>query len=130
MQANRSRDTGPELLLRRALHRRGYRYFVHRQPIDGLRRTADLLFPASKVAVFIDGCFWHGCPEHHTESRVNTKFWSEKVRGNRERDRDTDSRLQAAGWTVIRIWEHVPVEEAIQLVETALGNRHRVAAKE
>lgn len=120
MQANRSKDTGPELALRRALHRRGHRYFVHRPPIKGMRRTADLLFPRAKVVVFVDGCFWHGCPDHHTASRANAEFWAEKVRKNRERDQDTDRRLREAGWTVLRIWEHVPVSEAVQLVERAV----------
>lgn len=101
------RDTGPELALRRVLHRRGLRYFVHRRPLPELRRQADVVFPTSKVAVFVDGCFWHGCPDHGRRvHRTNGWYWPEKIRGNVERDRDTDARLSAAGWTVVRVWEH------------------------
>lgn len=106
MQSNKSRDTGPELRLRSELHRRGLRYFVDRAPIKGVRRRADIVFPRKKVAVFVDGCFWHGCPEHHTLSKTNSEYWAAKVATNRTRDRDTDRRLDEAGWTVVRIWEH------------------------
>lgn len=106
MQANRGRDTKPELALRRELHRRGLRYFVDRRPLPGLNRRADIVFPKLKIAIFVDGCFWHGCPEHHTTSASNTTFWSEKLERNRERDRETTARLEGAGWQVIRAWEH------------------------
>src|SRR5829696_7027401 len=89
MRANRGRDTGPELALRRALHARGLRYFVNRRPVSSLRRTADLVFPRVKVAVFVDGCFWHGCPKHHTPAKTNSDFWANKVERNRERDAET-----------------------------------------
>ena len=106
MRANRGRDTGPELAVRRALHAMGLRYRVdHPLPFDR-RRRADIAFTRAKVAVFIDGCFWHGCPEHGTTPRTNSRFWSEKIERNRARDADTTERLSAAGWTVMRFWEH------------------------
>jgi DNA mismatch endonuclease (patch repair protein) len=120
MRANRSRDTSVEIALRRELHRRGLRYFVHRQPLPGLRRTADLVFPRARVAVFVDGCFWHGCPEHHTVAKTNAGFWAEKVERNRKRDRETDTRLRNAGWTVVRLWEHTGVREASDRVSEVL----------
>lgn len=95
----------------------GLRYFVNRRPVKTLRRTADVVFPRLTVAVFIDGCFWHGCPEHHTASRTNPEYWAAKVQQNRTRDAETDERLKAAGWTVIRLWEHVPVSVAADIVE-------------
>ncbi|WP_338597167.1 very short patch repair endonuclease [Saccharopolyspora sp. SCSIO 74807] len=106
MQANKGRDTKPELALRRAVHALGLRYRVSMRPLPAIRRTADLSFSRVKVAVFMDGCFWHGCPEHHTQSATNSEFWAEKVRRNRERDRETDRLLLEAGWSVLRIWEH------------------------
>lgn len=112
MQANTGRDTKPELELRRAVHAMGLRYYVNRRPIRAVRRTADLVFPRLRVAVFLDGCFWHGCPEHHTVAKTNATFWADKVANNRRRDVDTNTRLAAAGWTVVRVWEHEPVDRA------------------
>jgi DNA mismatch endonuclease, patch repair protein len=107
------RDTGPELALRRELHRLGLRYYVHRRPLAGLRREADVVFPRAKVAVFVDGCFWHGCPDHgRRQHRTNAWYWPEKIERNRERDRDTDAKLLTAGWIPIRVWEHQPAPEA------------------
>src|SRR5690348_16964701 len=106
MRANRGRDTGPELALRRALHSRGLRYFVNRRPVKTIRRTADIVFPGARVAVFVDGCFWHGCPDHHTAAKANADFWAAKVLGNRARDAETDRLLTDSGWTVLRVWEH------------------------
>lgn len=117
MQSNKSRDTKPELALRSAVHALGLRYRVSAKPLAGLRRTADLVFPRAKVAVFLDGCFWHGCPEHHTVATANATFWVEKVEGNRTRDRDTDGRLTAAGWDVVRVWEHEDPRVAALRVE-------------
>ncbi|MBS4103920.1 very short patch repair endonuclease [Tsukamurella paurometabola] len=107
MRSNRRRDTRPEVALRQEVHRLGLRYFVDRAPLRDLaRRRADLVFPRLKVAVYLDGCFWHGCPEHHTVSKTNAEFWATKVEKNRARDEDTNRRLEDAGWTVIRVWEH------------------------
>jgi DNA mismatch endonuclease (patch repair protein) len=127
MQANRSRDTGPELSLRRELHRQGYRYLVNRAPVHGLRRTADLVFPRAKVAVFVDGCFWHGCPQHHTKSKTNAPYWAAKVEQNRARDRDTDSRLESSGWRVVRLWEHEATDAAVRAVIVALDQAREPA---
>nr|WP_238526501.1 very short patch repair endonuclease [Gordonia neofelifaecis] len=120
MKSNRSRDTGPELRLRSELHRRGLRYFVDRAPIKGVRRRADVVFPRKKIAVFVDGCFWHGCPEHFTVAKTNAEYWAAKVEANRARDRDTDRLLIDAGWTVLRVWEHEDVEGAADRIVRAI----------
>lgn len=86
------------------------------------RRTIDIAFTRARVAVFVDGCFWHCCPVHATWPGANSVWWAEKLRRNVERDRETDELLMTAGWSVVRVWEHVPVEEAVEVVETALGN--------
>ncbi|ADI08891.1 hypothetical protein SBI_05771 [Streptomyces bingchenggensis BCW-1] len=106
MQAIRSRDTKPEWLIRRLVHAQGLRYRVSAKPLPDLRRTADMVFRPAKVAVFIDGCYWHGCPEHYVPPKTNPGYWSGKVAKNIARDRDTDQRLTEAGWTVLRFWEH------------------------
>ena len=120
MQATRRRDTAPELALRRELHRRGRRYFVDRAPLVGIRRRADLVFPRPHVAVYVDGCFWHSCPQHATVPKNNAAWWQEKLAANVARDRDTNHRLHEAGWVVVRIWEHQSAPEAAHLVESAL----------
>ena len=112
MRANKGRDTKPELRIRSAVHALGMRYHVNARPLPQLRRTADLLFTKARIAVFVDGCFWHGCPEHHSVSKTNADYWAEKVRTNRLRDAATDQALREAGWSVVRIWEHEPVESA------------------
>src|SRR5262249_36199559 len=106
MQLQRTRDTEPELAVRRVLHAMGPRYRVRRPPIAGLRRRADICFGPARVAVYIDGCFWHGCLEHgNPRPTSNGWYWPDKIAGNRARDQDTDRRLSAAGWAVIRAWE-------------------------
>jgi DNA mismatch endonuclease (patch repair protein) len=112
MRSNRSRDTKPELALRSEVHRLGLRYRVDVRPIPSLRRTGDLVFPRARVVVFLDGCFWHGCPEHHTVAKTNAEFWAAKVRGNRERDLATTRQLEDAGWCVVRVWEHESPRDA------------------
>ncbi|MBV1947902.1 very short patch repair endonuclease [Streptomyces sp. BV129] len=112
MQAIRSRDTKPERLVRRLVHAKGLRYRVAARPLPDLRRSADMVFRPTKVAVFIDGCYWHGCPVHFVSPKTNPGYWSEKVARNIARDRDTDRQLQDAGWLVLRFWEHTPAEEA------------------
>jgi DNA mismatch endonuclease (patch repair protein) len=120
MRANKGRDTRPELAVRSAAHSLGLRYRVGVSPLTGLRRTADLVFPRAKVAVFVDGCFWHGCPEHHRPATRNAEFWTAKIEGNIARDADTDAQLRQAGWTVIRIWEHEPPAEAAGKISSAV----------
>ncbi|MDV6274471.1 very short patch repair endonuclease [Rhodococcus erythropolis] len=120
MSAQRRRDTKPEIAIRRELHRRGLRYFVDRAPVKGVRRRADLVFPRRKVAVFVDGCFWHSCPQHATFPKNNAQWWTDKLAANVVRDRDTDARLAEQGWTVIRIWEHEDPLVAAERVQKAL----------
>jgi len=106
MRSNRGRDTSPELEIRRRLHSRGFRYRVSFRPIANIRRTADIVFTRQRVAVYIDGCFWHGCSEHYQAPVANGAFWAQKIATNTSRDRDTDSRLAAEGWRPLRFWEH------------------------
>ncbi|WP_329106861.1 very short patch repair endonuclease [Micromonospora sp. NBC_01699] len=125
MRANKARDTGPELRLRSLLHKRGLRYRVNAKPLPSLRRTADVVFPAARIAIFVDGCYWHGCPEHYRPAHANGGFWREKIDGNRARDRETDQLLADADWTVIRIWEHEdPTEAANRVEEVVRGEGH------
>ncbi|MBB4687363.1 DNA mismatch endonuclease (patch repair protein) [Amycolatopsis jiangsuensis] len=123
MSKQKSRNTGIEVALRKVLHAAGLRYRVHRRPITGVRREADLVFGPARVAVFVDGCFWHGCPEHVTWPKNNADFWRTKIETNRRRDADTDLRLQAAGWQTVRIWEHETSEEAAARVVAAVRER-------
>ena len=125
MQSNKGRDTQPELALRSAAHALGLRYRVSVRPLRELRRTADLVFTKAKVAVFLDGCFWHGCPDRHTVAATNASFWAEKVESTRSRDRETDRRLADAGWTSIRVWEHEDPVEAAQRIHAVVRGRGR-----
>lgn len=107
MKSNRRRDTSPELAVRRLVHAAGLRYRVDFSPLDDHRRLrADLVFTRARVAVFIDGCFWHGCPQHHTVAKTNAEYWARKVQTNMERDERFNALLKKAGWTVLRFWEH------------------------
>jgi DNA mismatch endonuclease (patch repair protein) len=123
MKANRRTDTKPELALRHALHKLGYRYRKdYRLDLDGGRRVRpDIAFTARKVAVFVDGCFWHACPVHGSKPRANEWYWGPKLLRNVERDRVNDAALTRAGWTVVRLWEHVPLDEAVTTVVGALA---------
>lgn len=122
MRANRGRDTKPELALRSAVHALGMRYRVGLRPIPQVRRTADIVFTKAKVAVFLDGCFWHGCPEHHRPAKKNSEFWTAKITGNMTRDADTDARLREAGWHVMRIWEHEMPADAAKRIREAVNS--------
>jgi DNA mismatch endonuclease, patch repair protein len=116
MRAQRERDTGIERAIRSLLHARGLRFRVHRRLLAGSRREVDVVFPGARVAVFVDGCFWHGCPEHRTWPRNNADFWRRKIEDNVRRDRDTNARLETEGWTVLRVWEHeAPAEAAARI---------------
>lgn len=112
MLGNKSRDTRPERALRSAVHALGLRYRVSARPLPNLRRTADLVFPTERVAIFLDGCFWHGCPNHEASPRANSEYWNRKIELNRQRDVDTNTQLANAGWTVIRVWEHETAQSA------------------
>src|SRR5690242_11429628 len=98
MRGNRRRDTRPELEVRHRLHAAGLRYRVDAAPVRGLKRRADIVFSSVRVAVFIDGCYWHGCEAHGTNPQSNASYWEQKLAGNVRRDRDTDAKLTALGW--------------------------------
>jgi DNA mismatch endonuclease, patch repair protein len=117
------RDTAPEMALRRELHRRGLRFRVDRPVLADKRRRVDIVFGPAKVAVFVDGCFWHGCPVHATQPRANSNYWQDKIATNQRRDRDTDRQLEAAGWMVIRVWEHENPIDAASRTEDAVHQR-------
>lgn len=119
MKSQRQRDTASEVALRSLLHRRGLRFRVH-YPLPNLRRRADIAFPRLRIAVFVDGCFWHGCPEHGTWPKQNADWWREKIEANRQRDTDTDTRLEEQDWSVIRVWEHESAESAAPSIEDAV----------
>src|SRR4051794_3885443 len=121
MKANRARDSSPEVIIRSLLHGMGLRFRKHYRPVPGLRCEADAAFPRAKVAVFVDGCFWHGCPEHgRREHAINGEYWPAKIEGNRARDADTDERLRAAEWRVVRVWEHADLISAAREIEQML----------
>jgi DNA mismatch endonuclease, patch repair protein len=122
MQGNRKRDTQPELSLRRAVHAAGLRYRVAAKPLPKRPWTADLVFRPARVAVFLDGCYWHGCPDHFTPPRTNSGYWSSKIGRNRSRDALVDNELRESGWTPVRIWEHESTEAALDAVVRAVRN--------
>lgn len=120
MQHNRSRDTSIELAVRRIVHARGMRYRVNARPEKDIRRTADILFPGARVAVFIDGCFWHGCESHYRPPVANADYWERKVARNRARDIGTTVLLSERGWKVLRFWEHESPEMVADAIERAI----------
>lgn len=136
MRRTKRRDTGPELRLRSALHRRGVRFLVDTAPRGGnRRRRVDILIRGPRIAVFVDGCFWHSCPEHAHLPRSNRGWWRRKLEGVVRRDRDADAELTAAGWLVVRVWEHEDPEAAADRIEQLVrgrrrGSRSRVPAEE
>ncbi len=116
MKRQHRRDTKPELAIRSALHQAGLRFRVD-YPLPGLRRRGDIVFPAKRLVVLVDGCFWHGCPEHGTWPKENADWWRSKINANISRDRETDARLGDAGWTAMRFWEHeLPTDVAAAIV--------------
>ncbi len=123
MRANRRRDTKPELAIRSALHRMGLRFRVDVAPLPDRRRRADIMFPRQRVSVYVDGCFWHGCPDHGPVPRTNRDYWLAKISRNRERDAETDAALQDAGWLVIRSWEHEDPALAAARIAHAVHSR-------
>ncbi|MEU9231384.1 very short patch repair endonuclease [Streptomyces subrutilus] len=127
MSRQKSRDTNVEVALRKALHAKGARYRIHRKPVKGVRREADIVFGPVRVAVFVDGCFWHGCPVHATWPKNNAEFWRAKIEGNRRRDLDTDARLAEAGWLTVRVWEHERPDEAAERVLAVVASRRASA---
>lgn len=125
MQRQARRDTTPEMALRRELHRRGLRYRVDCAVIPGVRRRADLVFRRARIAVFVDGCFWHSCPLHRTQPKSNAEWWADKLAANVARDRDTNERLASEGWNVVRVWAHADMVEAAQELGAMIAMRTR-----
>ncbi|MFD7336517.1 very short patch repair endonuclease [Streptomyces violascens] len=124
MSRQGSRDTAPELAVRKLLHAAGLRYRVN-VPVPGMpRRTIDIAFGRAKIAVFMDGCFWHGCPQHATQPKANAEWWRAKLGKNMARDRETTEHLTAAGWTVLRFWEH---ESPASVAHAICEERERTA---
>lgn len=127
MSKARRRDTAAEIALRRELHRRGRRFrVVFKVPGNG-RRTIDVAFPRQRLAVFVDGCFWHVCPDHGNMPSSNREWWIVKLGANVARDKDTDRLLESGGWTVLRLWEHLAANEGADAVEAALDRLTRTA---
>lgn len=118
MQANRSKDTRVEIALRSLLHEAGLRFQKNARPEAGLPRV-DVLFTRARLTVFVDGCYWHSCPDHGTRPKTNSKYWTAKLQGNGRRDRRNDAALANAGWRVMRIWEHEAPEDAASKVRRA-----------
>jgi DNA mismatch endonuclease (patch repair protein) len=125
MQANRRRDTRPEMAVRRAVHAMGLRYRVDARPLRGLNRRADLVFSSARVAVFVDGCYWHGCAEHGTTARTNPMYWQTKIAGNVQRDRETDDLLAMSGWVTVRVWEHEDPRDAAARIARVVRARNQ-----
>lgn len=125
MQGVRQKNTSAESALRRELHARGLRYRIHIPVLAKPRRVADVAFSGLRVAVFVDGCFWHGCPRHATWPKQNAEFWRAKILANQQRDRDTDARLRADGWRVIRVWAHEPPARVAARVATVVEKRRK-----
>ena len=129
MQGQRRRDTGPELRLRRTVHATGMRYRVDARPVAELRWRADLVFVRPKVAVFVDGCWWHGCDQHFRPAKANGEWWAEKIARNVARDREADEALGLRGWLVLRFWEHDDAAVAATRVAVEVAERNRVSRR-
>ena len=126
MSRLRRRDTGPEIALRQSLHRRGVRYRLHRSDLPG---RPDIVVVKLRLAVFVDGCFWHGCPEHCVAPKSNAEFWRTKIQSNRARDRRNDAGLKGMGWTPMHIWEHENPDEVAEHVRRLYVAREAVARR-
>ncbi|WP_435769732.1 very short patch repair endonuclease [Nocardioides sp. SYSU DS0651] len=125
MAAIRRTDTKPEKALRSALHAAGMRFRKDlRLDLGKVKPRPDIVFTRAKIAVFVDGCYWHSCPEHGTRPKANADYWTPKLARNVARDREQDAALAEDGWTVVRLWEHVPVPEAVRAVEVALRDAY------
>ncbi len=125
MRRTRQTDTPAELSLRRTLHGRGLRYRIDRPAVRGIRSRPDIVFAPARVAVYVDGCFWHGCPDHGTAPKRNREWWQTKLNANKARDERATRDLTAAGWHVIRIWEHEDPEAAADFVADIVERRRR-----
>lgn len=123
MESTGQRDTAAELALRSVLHRKGLRFRVDQAPIRGVRRRADIVFRKARVAVYVDGCFWHCCPVHGTWPKANAEWWRGKLETNHARDVDTDRKLRDVGWIPVRVWEHEDPQEAADRIEQLVRER-------
>lgn len=127
MRANRGTHTGPEMSVRRALHARGWRYRTHKRlSAAGIQVRPDLVFSSQRVAIFIDGCYWHGCPTHGSSPKGNSEYWQAKFLRNTARDTRVNEALRSEGWTVVRVWEHVAIAEATQQIERVLRKQSQM----
>ena len=127
----RQKGTGAEVALRQELYRIGLRYRVDYEVLRKPRRIADIAFPGRKIAIFVDGCFWHGCPERATWPKSNAEFWRQKIEANRQRDGDTNDRLRSLGWTVLRFWSHESPSEVARTVAQVVAttdSKHRTSS--
>ncbi|WP_165771397.1 DNA mismatch endonuclease Vsr [Clavibacter tessellarius] len=120
MRSNRRRDTAPELAVRRILHAEGMRYRIDSRVVRETRSRADIAFTRQRIAVFIDGCFWHSCPEHLHLPKANADYWIPKLTRNVERDAEVTAVLRGLGWTVLRFWEHEPAPEVADRIIAAV----------
>lgn len=123
MRLQRTKDTAPEILLRRLIHAHGLRFRLHQRLLPDVRRTADIVLRGPRVVVDVRGCFWHGCPEHCRRGTANASWWDQKLTANMERDADTERRLTSAGWLVLVVWEHEDMEEAAERVAQIVKSR-------
>lgn len=123
MSRQPTRDTQMEVMIRKELFRKGFRYRKQYRVPGAVRRTIDIAFPGKKLAIFIDGCFWHGCPTHGVQPRNNAAWWRNKLDRNIIRDRETDALLSASGWRVLRVWEHESVPEAVARIAIMIGDQ-------
>jgi DNA mismatch endonuclease (patch repair protein) len=126
----RQKGTNAEVALRQEMYRIGLRYRIDYEVLIKPRRVADAAFPGRKIAIFVDGCFWHGCPEHATWPKRNAEFWRQKIEANRQRDTDTNERLRSLGWTVLRFWSHESPTDAAKTVAhmVAMADSKRCAS--
>lgn len=113
MQQNVGRETHPEKKLRSLLFRSGLRFRKDCSPVPDGRVTVDIVFPKQRICIFVDGCFWHGCPLHFEVPKTHSSWWQEKIADNRQRDVRQTRLLTALGWTVIRMWEHEVKEDSV-----------------
>ena len=120
MSRQARRDTSPEVAVRKLLHANGRRYRLHRPVPEMPRRSIDIAFPGPRVAVFIDGCFWHSCPQHATHPKANSSWWQQKLARNAQRDQETTRHLERLGWQVLRFWEHEPPEHVVEQVSCSV----------
>ena len=123
MKAAKPKDTAPEKALRSELYKLGLHYRIDVRPVKELNRRADIVFRSAKVAVFVDGCFWHGCSKHGTQAKANAEFWRNKIERNKERDEETNRLLKKAGWKVVRVWEHQNMKNAALKIKKIINKR-------